>query len=37
LDNYFRELLRRRRLELLRRKRMALKALQVGSGGETGQ
>ncbi len=35
LDNYFRELIRRRRLELLRRKRAALKAVQavVAMGG----
>lgn len=29
LDNYFRELIRRRRAELLRRKRAALKAVQA--------
>lgn len=35
LDNYFRELVRRRRRELLRRKRAALKAVQavVAMGG----
>jgi hypothetical protein len=31
LDNYFRELMRRRRKELLRKKKAALKTLQVGS------
>lgn len=30
LDNYFRELMRRRRKELLRKKKAALKTLQVG-------